>query len=181
MSESINQTFAHKQISVINWQQIDEASKTWCAITSVAKNDKEWIKFFSRVRLDSQVPPEIARLFEVVRGAMIYGWFFYPLLTLGIDQCWRILEAGLRLRCQQLGVPTKKTIKNGKEKNTNFYENIAALSKRGIILEEDKKRWDGVRNLRNSGSHPERQLIDDPGQAQNILSLTASFLNDLFG
>ncbi|HEY3932093.1 MAG TPA: hypothetical protein VGM58_06965 [Verrucomicrobiae bacterium] len=180
MSESNDWPFDCKQISAANWQQIDAAPKIWCEMTAVAKTNEEWIKFFFLPKLDSKVPPEIAKLLEVARGSMIYGWYFYPLLTLGIDQCWRILETGVRVRCQQLGVPTKKVTKKGKEINTNFDENITALSGRSIILEKNKTRWNAVRSLRNSASHPERQSLYDLGQAQRILSLAVEILNDLF-
>jgi hypothetical protein len=133
MGKSVNWRFDCKQISTANWQQIDEAPKLWCAMTAVAKTNEEWIKFFFLPTLDTKIPLELAKLLEVTRGAMIYGWYFYPLLTLGIDQCWRILETGVRVRCQQLGIPTKKLTKKGKEISTTFDENITALSRLGII------------------------------------------------
>jgi len=146
-------------------------------MTAVAKNEEQWIKFFFLPKLDSKVPPEIAKLLEVARGAMIYGWNFYPLLTLGVEQCYRLLDTGTRVRCNQLGILTKK---NGGKGNTSFKENTDALMKHGLISKADEIRWNAVRNLRNWSSHPERQSLFDPGQAQGILLTTVNFLNDLF-
>jgi hypothetical protein len=115
---------------------------------------------------------------EVARGAIIYGWFFYPLGTLGTEQCWRVLEAGVRRRCQEVGIQTKRTGRDGRERDTRFSDNIEALSARKLITEQ--YRWNAIRELRNSTSHPSRQMILDPGQAQGVLEMTVSFLNELF-
>jgi hypothetical protein len=171
MSESNDWPFDCKQISAANWQQIDAAPKIWCEMTAVAKTNEEWIKFFFLPKLNSKVPPEIAKLLEVARGAMIYGWNFYPLLTLGVEQCCRLLDTGTRIRCKQLGISAG---------NAPFKQNIDALIKLGIVSKNDEVRWNAVRSLRNLSSHPERQSLFDPGQAQGTLSLVVEFLNDLF-
>ena len=146
-------------------------------MTAVAKTEEQWIKFFFLPKLNSNVPTEIAKLFEVARGAMIYGWNFYPLLTLGVEQCYRLLDTGTRIRCNQLRIPIKK---NGDKRNVSFKENIDALMNLGIVSKKDEVRWNAVRNLRNWSSHPERQSLYDPGQAQRTLVLVVDCLNDLF-
>jgi hypothetical protein len=176
MSESQETHFGFKKITNANWQQPDEVTKLWCEITAAAKTNEHWVKFFSYPTLAPKVPEEIAKLLEVARGAMIYGWYFKPLLTLGHDQCWRILETGVRVRCQQADIP----IKNGKGKDTRFDANIKALIKNGIISTTDAKRWEAVRNLRNEASHPKQQLGLDPGRAQSDLNSVVDCLNDLF-
>ena len=172
MNESNNWPFDCKQISAANLQQIDAAPKIWCEMTAVAKTNEEWIRFFFLPKLDSKVPPEIAKLLEVARGAMIYGWNFYPLLTLGVEQCYRLLDTGTRARCNQVGIPTIKTKKNG--------DKMDALIKHGIISKTDKSRWKLVRDLRNWSSHPKQQSLYDPAEAQGNLFLVVEFLNDLF-
>jgi hypothetical protein len=170
MSESQETHFGFKKITNANWQQFDEVTKLWCQITAAAKTTEDWIKFFSYPPLDPKVPEEIAKLLEAARGAMIYGWYFKPLLTLGDDQCWRILETGVRVRCKQASIPI----------NTTFDGNIKALVKNGIISTSDEKRWEAIRNLRNEASHPKQQLGLDPGRAQSDLSSVVNCLNDLF-
>jgi len=177
MSDSNNWSFDCKQISATNWQHIDAAPKIWCEMTAVAKNEEQWIKFFFLPKLNKNVPSEISKLLEVARGAMIYGWNFYPLLTLGVEQCFRLLDTGTRIRCKQIGVSTNK---NRIKRNTTFKENIDILIKQGIVSKEDERRWNAVRCLRNWSSHPEKPSLYDPGQAQGILLMTVNFLNDLF-
>jgi hypothetical protein len=148
-------------------------------MTAVAKNPEQWVSFFSRPVLSDAVPESIASLLEVARGAMIYGLLFYPLVTLGAEQCYRVLETGIRLKCAQLGLPTKKVLKDGGEKETGFNQNLNALQASGHALQPTRAQWDAVRKLRNSASHPSRQMILDP-QAQGQLELAVEFLNKLF-
>jgi hypothetical protein len=177
MSELQDTHYGFKKITNANWQKFDETTKLWCAITAAAKTNEDWIKFFSYAKLDPKVPEKIAKLLEVARGAMIYGWNFYPLLTLGVEQCYRLLDTGTRIRCNELGIPTKK--KGGKG-NTSFKENTDALMKHGIISKTEEIRWNAVRGLRNESSHPEQQSIFRPGQAQETLAVVVEILNDLF-
>jgi hypothetical protein len=170
MSESQDKHFGFKKITNANWQQFDEDTKLWCEITAAAKTNEDWIKFFSSPTVNLKVPQEIAKLLEVARGAMIYGWYFKPLLTLGAEQCWRILETGVRVRCQQASIPI----------NLTFDANIKALIKNGIISATDEKRWEAARNLRNMASHPKQQLGFQPGSAQSDLDSVVDCLNDLF-
>jgi hypothetical protein len=180
MTESENWHFDCKQITATNWKQIDKAPEIWCMMTAIAKTETDWINFFFEPKLETKVPLEIAKLFEVARSAMIYGWYFYPLLTLGVEQCYRLFDTGTRTRCNQLGIATVITKKNGDKRDTTFKENTDTLIKCGTLSEVDERRWDAVRNLRNWSSHPERQSLYDPGQAQGTLVLTVDFLNDLF-
>jgi hypothetical protein len=149
-------------------------------MTSAAKTGSEWVDFYRHPNLEPKVPAELVKLLEVARAAMIYGWYFYPLCTVGAEQCWRVLEAGVRLRCKQLGIPIKRTGRNGRESDTSFTENVDALVNNKQIRSLDRGRWDAVRRLRNSTSHPSDQMIVDPGEAHSILELTVGILNDLF-
>ena len=184
MSESNDTHFDIKRITAANWQQPDTTTLLLLQITAVAKAPKEWVEAFLRPILNPTVPTEIAKLLEVARGAMIYSWYFYPLATLGAEQCWRIREAGVRIRCQQVGIPTTKIVKKGKLKSrvkeNGFGENIEALVKRGEIPKSDQSRWKAARELRNLASHPARQTIWDSWQALGILEDSVDLLNNLF-
>lgn len=119
-------------------------------------------------------------MFEGARGAMVYGWFFYPLITLASEQFGRIMEAAAKQRCQQLGIDTKITRKNGKTYDRKFYELIEDLAKQGAIVEQDVRRWDATRNLRNMSAHAERQSIYSTGMALDSIDSTVDLLGKLF-
>ncbi len=184
MNESNDMQFDIKRITAANWQHPDKQTISLLEITAVAKTDKEWVEMFLRPMLNPSVPKEIAKLLEVARAAMIYGWYFYPLSTLGAEQCWRIVEAGARIRCQQVGISTTKAVKKGKlkgqVKENSFGENIEALVKHGKIPKADLSHWKAAKDLRNLVSHPERQTILDSWQALGILQNSVDFLNNLF-
>src|ERR1700722_15645371 len=180
MSEANPPQRDFKEIDTANWQSHDETTALWMRITDVAKTPAEWVEFYLRPQLKPTIPREIVALLEVARGAMIYGWFFYPLLALGAEQRWRVLETGVRIRCQQIGIQTKRTSGKGHERETNFSENVIALLGSKDAVKLDKSRWDAVRRLRNSTSHPSRQMILDPGQTQRVLETAVELLNNLF-
>jgi len=172
--------FEIKKLGVFNWQVPDTTTVGWRTMAGAAKTEEDWVKFFLAPTLDSHVPVQLAKLLEVARGAMIYSWYFYPLATLGAEQCFRLYDTGTRIRCGQLGISTKTVTKKGVEMDAPFSANVKSLMKKGIIQETDQYRWDAIRELRNSSSHPERQTILAPDDAQTILCVVVELLNDLF-
>jgi hypothetical protein len=180
MTESNTDEFGSKKITTANWQEPDEQAALWRQMTAVAKTEEEWVGFFLQPRLNPSVPAEIKKLLEVARAAMIYSWYYYPLATLGMEQCYRLLDTGTRLRCEQAGISTKTAKKDGTEIATTFKENVTALMSKNIISPVDAQRWEAIRNLRNSSSHPKYRAIFDPGQAEGMMSSVVESLNELF-
>jgi hypothetical protein len=84
------------------------------------------------------------------------------------------------MRCEKAGTPTKKVNKSGKEFETGFRENVAALISINVIPASHAPRWEALRGLRNDASRPKRRSIYDPGQASSMLGLVAEKLNEMF-
>lgn len=135
-------------------------------------NDDEWAAIILEPQLKSKVPEEVRNLFEVARGVLCYGCFFYPLYTLGSEQFYRVLEAALRHRCMALGAP--------KRINT-FAAMLEWLEKRGILTEPRLGQWKAVRQLRNMSSHADRQNLYDPTMAVGNVSVAVELVNELLG
>lgn len=127
MNKTQDTHFEIKKIGVDNWQLPDTTTELWRTMTRAAKTEDDWVEFFSGPKLNGKVPEEIAKLLEVARGAMIFSWYFYPLATLGTEQCFRLYDTGTRIWCQQLGIPTEITTKKGGTKDTTFKVNIDSL------------------------------------------------------
>lgn len=180
MSKEIKSRYEFKNIGPDNWQCPDEQSLLWMRMTGYARTSEEWVTFFMRPALHDTVPKDIVTLYETARGSAVYGWFFYPAVTLAAEQCWRVIETGVRLRCDQVGISTKRIGRDGKQMDTKFSENIAALLKNNFIGKEHARRLNSLRSLRNSTSHPVHQMILDPGQSQGIFEFGSDFLNTLF-
>lgn len=134
MSETCETHFGFKRVTAQNWQDGDVPR-----VFELTAPDN-WIEAHLQPQLSPNVPHEVAALFEVARGSMIYGWFFDPLITLGAEQCYRVLEAAVRKRCEQAGIPTKRQTKSGKIIETKFVENIEAFIKTGVIAVADRPR-----------------------------------------
>jgi len=153
------------RITADNWLAPDRKDR---AHDRISKED--WISGFLEPRLDETVvPQQVIKVFEIARAAMIYSWFFYPLATLGVEQCTRIGEFAIREYCranqQQLG---------------NFSKNIEKLAIAGFITAEDKFRWHAIRKLRNDRSHLEGLMLLDDRQALDYLRTTVELINGLF-
>jgi hypothetical protein len=117
------------------------------------------------------VPRDVQALFEVARGAMAYGYFFYPLFTLAMEQLFRVAEAAVAHKYTALGAP---------KSTRNFKGRIDRLVDEGIIPRAEVGLWDAIRELRNMASHPERQMVGLPNMAIGILERVASQINSLF-
>jgi predicted nuclease with RNAse H fold len=166
--------FGMKKLALHNWREPD-VPKFFPGLT-----EEVWLLEAMKPQLISAVPEDVVRLFEIARGSILYGWLFYPLLTLASEQLHRVQEAAVRARCKIDGIPLTKTLKNGCVRARNFADLIGELSGRGIIRHDECGIWDVTRNLRNMSSHPERPTILPPGHALAAIDVTARQINQIF-
>lgn len=165
-----------KKITIDNWLEFDTTASIFVRRSeetndfNIPHRDKRVEEFLIPV-LCEETPKEVIDLFEVARGCMSYGYFFYPLYTLGIEQLYRVLEAAVSMKCKSLDSP--KSIKQYKQK-------IDYLIEMNIIPVRESELWHVARKLRNSFSHTESQSILFPMDALNILCRIAEKINILF-
>jgi hypothetical protein len=139
-----------------------------------------WRQAFLAIRLDPTVPAEVARLFEVARGGMVYGYFFQPLLAVGVEQCYRVLESGARSRCAQMGLPVHFADNQGKSHPLSFGHNLSALARHGVIQAADLTLWRQARELRDWVATPEHHKVLNLNYGVTALSRAAELLGKLF-
>ena len=163
-----------KEITASNWLEQDPVLKGFVRIDPnlgpVELSGDDWAAAFLEPSLDPVVLDEIQGLFEVARGAMIYGNFFYPLFTLGAEQLYRVAEAAVKQKCTQMGEVSLRS----------FYNRINWLHEKSVILSADVPRWHAVRKLRNYASHPNWQQIMAPGNALGTLETLSDLINHIF-
>jgi hypothetical protein len=163
-----------KTITPENWQESD-------ILRYIPKMTEEiWLRTHLEPKLADTVPDEIHSLFEAARGAMIYGWFYYPLLTLGSDQLFRTLEAAVHHCCLKRNIPVEFADKNGKTRSVKYADQVRRLVEKGVIPVEEESRWEGARGLRNVFAHPKSQMVLSPGMTVDDLYMIASEINRLF-
>ena len=163
-----------KAINHDNWLMADAEGHAQVADARV------WRQAFLAIRLDPSVPPDVARLFEAARGGMLYGYFFRPLLSTGVEQCYRVLESGARTRCAQMGLPVFCNDSQGKAHPLSFGHNLNVLVKQGLIESADLILWQQARELRDWVAAPEHQAALTLNHGATALSRAAELLGKLF-
>jgi predicted RNase H-like nuclease len=162
-----------KKLKLGNW--LEPSVPRFFSIT-----EEDWVKRVMEPTLIEAVPKEVRSLFEVARGSILYGWFFYPLLTLASEQIYRVQEAAIRERCEQVGIPTATTKANGESRPIGFTALLGHLRKRGVLPEDEDDAWENVKDLRNRVSHPRYQPINVPSAAIVTVQVAARRINQLF-
>ena len=159
--------FGFKKIDSENWLKPDELIQHFTGMECM----EDYVAEVLEPRLSDKVPQDIRALFEVARGALLYGYLFYPLYALAAGQLFRVGEGAIAHKCVQLGMPKEKK---------RFVERINWLMEKGIFSNDEADHWHTLRALRNSGSHATRQSIIPPGMAIEILAHIARDVNALF-
>ena len=131
---------------------------------------EDWISQFQDPVLSESVPEEVRALFEVARGSLTYGYFFYPLYALAGEQLTRVAEAAISAKSKLLGAPKKLT----------FEKQLKFLLDKKALTEQQHSDWDRLRKLRNEFSHPKQQNILPPGAVSLLLGGVADKINALF-
>lgn len=63
---------------------------------------EDWFVVWRDAAVDSPVPTGIVHRVEQARACLAYGFFYYPLYALGVEQLLRVAEAALAVRSAEL-------------------------------------------------------------------------------
>ena len=167
--------FGFKELLADNWLEADSGMRAFVTFGPLDKpiptTCRDLVAAILKPQLDEQTPKDVQALFEVARGAMLYGYFFYPLYTLAIAQLFRVGDAAVKHKCKALKAPLSCK---------SFNCQITWLAKNGVISADDSQSWHDIRKSRNVTSHSERHHISPPGLAIGYLEQVAQGINDLF-
>jgi hypothetical protein len=153
----------YKKLSTANVFEPDTASAML-----ISSRDK-WVDRVLSAKLHDSVPEEIATLFESAQGAIVYGYFFYPLISLGGERLHTALETAVRHKCDLLGCP-----------ETIYSKRLNWLKDQGLLSAEAHEAWQSLRSLRNEAAHPQFHPLYPPWIALRLLADIASEINALF-
>lgn len=140
------------------------------AVSIMSAND--WAVSVLEPKLADAVPIEIIKLFEVARGSMLYGYFFYPLYTLALEQLYRVAEAAVTAKCDQISASNSAKV---------FKKKLDYLRKQKVMSDPVHAQWILIRELRNIACHPKQQTILPPGIVLGMLFQITDGVNRLFG
>jgi hypothetical protein len=169
-----------KALTRENWSAPDETSQIFVEL-NIGSGEKRQltgdrlVEVFLGAELDDTVPQDIRDMWEVARGVLAYGWFFYPLYALGEDQLHRVADAAVLARYQQLDGPRDR-----RGQWPSLYARLEWLVQQGQFDEPLRRQWDAIRELRNYGSHATYARISMPLDAMRTLELLAREINGLF-
>lgn len=153
-----------KELTLDNYLVADKVMSIFCVIEHDGiprtQTADEWFENIHSLKIREDLPEELKRLMTVAQGSMIYGYFYYPLFTLGAEQFTRIADTAIKIKCESLNCP--KEIKN-------FRQKIHWLFEQGEFNEDEKKQWLGAVKLRNKVSHPDDQWTITPAMAINLM------------
>lgn len=154
-----------KRLTPNNWLEVDSASLVLATIHSIPTPPwPERLDEDLRPRLTESVPADVAALFETGQGAMAYGYFYYPLYSLGAERLLRAFEAAVVLRARREGLDAERAMLG----NT-----LSWLTKKGVLTQDNCEALQPWRALRNSASHPGFQSLLTPGMAIAMLDAIA--------
>lgn len=92
---------------------------------------EDWASEILEPQLADSVPTEIRRCFELARGSLLQGYFFYPLGALGTRQLSRAVDLAIEFKCRALHTESINTSQ----------EKIRFLVKSNFIPEKEEWRW----------------------------------------
>jgi hypothetical protein len=144
----------YKELTVDNWLAEEHVLETLRTIGGDF-DAQRWAARVLALELSPNVTMPLRDLFGVARGVLLYGCFFYPLFTLAFEQVLRVAEAAVDAKCKAMADPTSRT----------YADQLAWLEQQLVIRPADARHWSDIRELRNSRSHPDMQMLITPGNA----------------
>lgn len=134
----------------------------------------DWLTLINQIQMPSTVPAGVAKLFNTAKGAFVYGWCYYPLMSLGAEHCFKVCEAAIRHKYRELGGPP------GRKRHVPLTQQILWLEKKGLFSPEQTSCWEATVLLRNHASHPDYQAILGLAQVANQMEFTVEMVTALF-
>ncbi len=169
-----------KRLTTESWDQPDPVMHQFVHVspdgdTLVEVSGDDWVRAVQASTLSDLVPVEVSRLFAVAQGALVYGYFFYPLFALGAEQLARVGEAAVRHACLAHDIPIAN-----ERWDRSLGVLLIDLRKKQVLTDDEKEWWTSLQKLRNEVSHPKDQMVLTPGVAIDTLHAVAAAINRLF-
>ncbi|GEM_PF-1734687 len=121
-------------------------------------------------KLGEGVPIEIRRAFQAAKGAMVYGYWYYPMLTLAAQQLVRVAVFALENFLDLAKIDRRGAIQM----------QIQKLADLGFFVSSnDRARWENIRRLRNRVSHSGTANIWSVADALSIAREVSAAINTL--
>jgi hypothetical protein len=148
------------------FSKLDLANGTVEPMTS-----EDWFVVWRDATVDPPVPTDIINRIEQARACLAYGFFYYPLYALGVEQLLRVAEAALAVRCEDLNAP--RTIRT-------FEKRIDWIASSTDVSTFDRDHWHALRKVRNETTHGAHRMLLTPAAAKQLLHDVVDAITALF-
>jgi hypothetical protein len=138
--------------------------------TSRPTTGEDWITDVVAINVGDQVPEDVATLFDFAKGALGYGYYYYPLFTLATQQLLRVADIAVDELFKALAIERKPL---------SLVRRLAILYERRLISDEQYRMLDILRNMRNSATHGSSPTIMIPTQAVRDMRWIADLISGL--
>lgn len=164
------------RLTPMRWLQPDPALAAFVKLSRVdgsvsPMTADDWHAVWQHVSIEEPVPVEIVRMFEQARACLAYGFFYYPLYALGVEQLLRVADAALGVKCEALGGPNAAA---------RFQKRIDWLAAHGDQPTFERERWHALRTFRNETTHHTQPMLLTPAAVQQLLADIAALITGLF-
>ncbi len=122
-----------------------------------------------KVTLVEPVPFDVRRTFFFARNAMCYGFWYYPLITMGSQQILRVADYATEVAGSA----------NGLTPHRNFRPRIDQLITAGVIDAAHLQTWEVICRFRNTSTHPAWQQIWGIPQTIQVVRTVADAIQAL--
>ena len=172
-----------KSLTTENWLQPDEEGLASLSATngneSGTVSSEEWLALCGEPELTLKVPRNVRSHFEAARGALAYGYYFFPLYMLAVEQIHRAAEWAVLQKCKE----TNRKIIDHKGRQIDFYQGLAFLRHSEHITKQEFHDWEEIRKFRNKTANPKKPnepLALPPAEMGKHLKNVAVMINGLF-
>ncbi len=162
---------AFKRVTPENWLDADPSMNVSDVRDEAVHVEAQgWIAFVNGLHLSPFIPEDVREAFHFATGAVGYAYFYSPIFTLMSQQILRVADFAIDRLFDRRGIVPKPE---------RFSERIAVLAKRGLLSEAEANRWDGIRRLRNSATHPKFQEDWGQGMSFELIRTVATAIGNL--
>jgi hypothetical protein len=164
-----------KLVTRDNWLAPDPVSTAFVQLVhrngSVKPMDgADWIDTVAATRMSNNVPLDVQNAFEFAKGGLGYGYFYYPLITIVGQQALRVADFSIDQLFVERGISPRPQ---------SMARKIRRLRQDSLIDDAQFQRWDALRQLRNSATHPDFQHVWLPADAVRTFRIVAEMVSAL--
>lgn len=131
----------------------------------------DWAHEILVIGLDEAVPEAARNRFELARGILLYGYFWYPLWVQGTVEALRGAEVALEAACEA---------EHGAKRLSTAESRIEWLEKKDVLDAEEACTWMSLVRVRDALAEARQTPMLTPGRSLEILDTVAHVVNGLF-